>query len=315
MSFRASLRPNYAIAWRQIVFCILMMVTGFAAHLLFTIRWGNFAGFAVGIVTALWIGFWLNALLTFGHEAAHFNLAAGHGRNDILADWSIWLFFPQTTKAYRRSHWQHHLHLGDPEDTEISYQNCLSPWFLTKTLTGIYLITLVFRYAFGRRGRPKDVSNVQNEKRSRVSAGGLVAPLRTVATHGVFVCTALYFRCYATAIMWVAAAVFVFPSLATMRQVLEHRSAEAHCDVDYMAVPHGAVNRMFGSDVLSEFYGAAGFNRHLLHHWDPTVSYTCFDAMETYLNGTPLKARLESARSTYLSSLAMLIRKAVRDRA
>jgi fatty acid desaturase len=314
LNFRPTLRPRYGKVWLEISLCLLMMIGGFIAHLLLTARFGNALGMEIGIVFAIWIGFWLNALLTFGHEAAHYNLSPSRTRNDLLADWTIWLFFPQTTKAYRKSHWQHHLHLGDPEDTEISYHNCLSPWFLTKALTGIYLISLVIRYVFGQKGKTATYPDAPPNPRPALKAAALVAPVRALTIHGIFVSAALYLHCYASAITWLVAAALVFPFLATVRQVLEHRSADAACATDFHVVNHGPVNRLFGKNFFSRFYGAAGFNRHLLHHWDPTVSYTRFDEMESFFSGTSMSPQLTNARSTYLSSLILLTRKALRDR-
>jgi len=36
-----------------------------------------------------------------------------------------------------------------------------------------------------------------------------------------------------------------------------------------------APDRLFGDDFFSCTFGGAGFNRHLLHHWEPQISYTC----------------------------------------
>jgi fatty acid desaturase len=309
--FRAKLRPRYGRAWLDIFFCLAMLVAGYAAHLALTMRFGNVTGAVAMPVFALWQGFWLNALLTFGHEAAHYNLSPSKIQNDLLADMSIWLFFPQSTKSYRKSHWQHHLHLGDPEDTEISYHNCMSPWFLAKAVSGIYLLELLTRYAFEKR------TPESREKGTRVAPpvpfGVLLALVRAGTTHAVFVSISLYFRCYATALTWIAGAFLIFPFLAAVRQALEHRSDVAHCDTDYREVHHGAVNRMFAKNLPSRFYGAAGFNRHLLHHWDPTVSYTCFDEMEAFFEGTSLRQRVQGARTTYVSSMILLTKKALRD--
>jgi fatty acid desaturase len=313
LSFRPTLRPLYWKVWCEIILCLLLMIGGFTAHLFLTARFGNALGLEIGVVFAVWIGFWLNALLTFGHEAAHYNLSPSRARNDLLADWTIWLFFPQTTKAYRKSHWQHHLHLGDPEDTEVSYHHCLSPWFLTQALTGIYLVSLVIRYVFGQKAKAAPSPTLLRNPRLGLKLASLVAPLRALTTHAIFVAAALYLNCYATAVTWLVAAALVFPFLATVRQVLEHRSADAACATDFLAVNHGPVNRLFAKNFFSRFYGAAGFNRHLLHHWDPTVSYTRFDEMESFFSETSMGSRLTNARSTYLSSLILLTRKALRD--
>jgi fatty acid desaturase len=309
LSFRKGLRPKYGTIWRDIAVCLLMAVGGFASHVFLTMRRGNAFGLEIGILFAIWIGFWLNAILTFGHEAAHYNLAPTHRWNDALADWSIWLFFPQSTRAYRRSHWQHHLHLGDPQDTEISYHNCLSPWFLAKTLTGGHLALLVFRYVLGRRST--DTAAESQGDSSALVPLGITPILRAMAAHSLFVGVAIALGCFASAIVWLASAVLIFPFFASMRQLLEHRSSEAACEIDFRQVHHGPVNRMFGTDLFSKYFGAAGFNWHLLHHWDPTVSYTRFDDMQKFFAGTEYGEDIERARSTYWAASVLLLRRAL----
>jgi hypothetical protein len=55
---------------------------------------------------------------------------------------------------------------------------------------------------------------------------------------------------------WIIGVVLIAPFLATVRQIAEHRDAEADCDTDFSQVPHGAMNRMFGVDPFSRYYGA-----------------------------------------------------------
>jgi fatty acid desaturase len=310
--FRATLKPKYWRAWAEILFCLAMLLGGYAAHFGLTWYLGNLAGVVAAPLFAAWLGFWLNALLTFGHEAAHYNLSASKSRNDALADWSIWLFFPQSSKSYRKSHWQHHLHLGDPQDTEISYHNCASPWFLTRAITGIYLLELMARYALGAGAKPK-LQAAQSKPSRAARLGHLLAVARSGTTHTVLIGVPLYFHCYSTSVAWLAGAALVFPFLATVRQLLEHRAEDAHCATNYREVAHGPVNRMFGKNLFSRFYGAAGFNRHLLHHWDPTVSYTCFDEMESFFKETRFGAQIEKSQTTYSSNLILLAKKALRD--
>jgi len=311
--FRATLKPKYWRAWAEISFCLAMLLGGYAAHFGLARHFGNLAGMVAAPLFAAWLGFWLNAILTFGHEAAHYNLSASKSRNDSLADWSIWLFFPQSSKSYRKSHWQHHLHLGDPQDTEISYHNCMSPWFLSRALTGIYLLELMARYSQGAGAKPNLVVAPQSTPSHAVRLGQLLAVARAGATHTVLIGVPLYFHCYSTSVTWLAGVALMFPFLATIRQLLEHRAEDAHCATNYREVAHGPVNRMFGKNLFSRFYGAAGFNRHLLHHWDPTVSYTCFDEMESFFKGTRFEAQIEKSQTTYTSHLILLARKALRD--
>lgn len=312
LAYRSKLRPRYGRAWAEILFYLMAILGGYAVDFFLTRRFGNRAGFLLLPLIAGWLGFWLNALLTFGHEAAHYNLSFSKFRNDLLADWSVWLFFPQSTKSYRKSHWQHHLHLGDPQDTEISYHNCMSPWFIVKALTGVYLLELIARYAMGKRAMPQ-IREAGTAASPAARLGQMAAVARTATTHLILIGLPIYFHCYATATTWLVGAALIFPFLAAMRQLLEHRSEDAHCATDYRQELHGPVNRMFGKNRFSRHFGAAGFNRHLLHHWDPTVSYTRFDEMEKFFEGTQLHQQLEKSRTTYASSLVLLVRKALRD--
>ena len=97
---------------------------------------------------------------------------------------------------------------------------------------------------------------------------------------------------------------------ATLRQILEHRRADAPCDEDFRRSDHGPVVRMFARSPFARCFGAAGFDRHLLHHWEPTGSYTCFDEMEAFLERTALAGPLADARSTYGATLSEMIRSA-----
>jgi len=104
---------------------------------------------------------------------------------------------------------------------------------------------------------------------------------------------------WAAALAWVAGVGVVFPFLGALRQLLEHRSLEARGPVDYTQVDHGAYTRLFGTGMLARTFGAAGFNRHLLHHWEPSVSYTCFDALEDLFERVGMGPALDARRTTY----------------
>ena len=75
------------------------------------------------------------------------------------------------------------------------------------------------------------------------------------------------------------------PFFGALRQILEHRAPEADGGVDYARTPHGAYTRIFHGGLFAKTFGGAGFDRHLLHHWEPQVSYTRLADLETYLRG------------------------------
>jgi hypothetical protein len=91
----------------------------------------------------------------------------------------------------------------------------------------------------------------------------------------------------------------VFPFFGSLRQLLEHRDDAAPSTIDFQTQSHGAYTRLFGDDVFSATFGGAGFNRHLLHHWEPQVSYTNLPELEAFLQGTELKRVMDLRRTTY----------------
>jgi hypothetical protein len=103
-----------------------------------------------------------------------------------------------------------------------------------------------------------------------------------------------------------------FPCATTVRQLVEHRKFKARCQQDFRHEVHGAVNRMFGTGFVARYFGSAGFNRHLLHHWDPAISYTRFDEMEGFLLRTTIAEELESHRTGYVSTMCRLVKDAIR---
>lgn len=94
----------------------------------------------------------------------------------------------------------------------------------------------------------------------------------------------------------------VFPFFGALRQILEHRSEKSNPAIDYKTIDHGAMTRVFGSDLFSKTFGGAGFNKHLLHHWEPTLSYTRLDDFEDYLMKTSASSIIRAQKSNYLKT-------------
>ena len=104
---------------------------------------------------------------------------------------------------------------------------------------------------------------------------------------------------WAAALAWASGVGVAFPFFGALRQLLEHRSLEARGQVDYTQVDHGGYTRLFGTGPFASLFGAAGFNRHLLHHWEPQVSYTCFDELEDIFVAVGMGPALDARRTTY----------------
>jgi len=125
--------------------------------------------------------------------------------------------------------------------------------------------------------------------------------------HACVLGLAVLTRHWTFALAWLVGIGVVFPFFAAVRQVLEHRDFAARKDIDYRLVPHGPTNRMFDGGPLASLLGGAGFSRHLLHHWEPQVSYTQLAALEAYLLDTPAAPVIEAHRTTYIATFLRLL--------
>lgn len=224
------------------------------------------------LLCAVAFGYWMAYLQLFLHEAAHCNIAASRRWNDRLANLLVASWVGTTIGAYRVIHWQHHRLHGLPGDSEHSYFAPLDRRFLVESLTGVS----VLRVLRSRRTRLRSASGPS-------ASGTHLMPWVALLLHGVLVGAAFASGHRWTGIAWLAGIGMFFPCFGALRQLLEHRSVQARADVDYATTPHGATTRMFREGLLGSTFGAAGFTRHLLHHWDPAVSYTNLARVEKFL--------------------------------
>jgi fatty acid desaturase len=110
------------------------------------------------------------------------------------------------------------------------------------------------------------------------------------------------------ALAWVLGFGIFFPFFATIRQVLEHRDELAHHATDFYKQPHGKVSRLFVHSLISSSFGSAGFTRHLVHHWDPLISYTRLKDIEDFLSESErTTAIISQSKTTYGSVLKKLL--------
>lgn len=299
---RQGLQPFYGKVWRDIGLtygCMALPLVGVALaeqHL------GPMAAGLLALPAMVAVGFFFSSLIRFMHEAAHFLLHPTRTANDRLADWFVcdWVF--DEVKNYRQVHWQHHLNLGGIRDTEISYFRAPTTRFLLSTLTGAYVFEVLARRVFSvKRSEGAEVVH------ARRSTG---RKLWTVARSGLRHLGLLGLLAWLggpiTALTWVAAMWSTYPFFDVTRQVLEHRRLDVGPEADFAIEAHGPNNRLFGTDVFSRFLGNAGFNLHLLHHWDPHLSYTRLPEMERYFLQTPLRDAIEASRTTYWQTFKAL---------
>jgi fatty acid desaturase len=278
--FKRSLTPRYGNVWFELLcgHAVLMLTT---VGIVTAYRYRPSLAALIIVLGATIYGYALAFIVLFFHEAAHYNIASNRARNDRLANIFIGLFVGQSIGAYRFTHFDHHRYLGTPTDTEHSYFDPLNVTFIAESLTGIKTLKrLAARNHEGGAGTD-----------ALMVLGSLL--------HLTIVGLALSLGYWPLAVAWTIAAVIVFPFLAAIRQLLEHRSEKAKSEADYSVVPHGAVNRMFGSGPVASTFGGAGFNRHMLHHWEPQISCTRLRDLERFLRDTPAAHVLEQGTTSY----------------
>jgi fatty acid desaturase len=292
--FRRRLTPRYGVVWSQLAlgYAVLVLV---GAGIVLTEN-VLFDWIRVLLGAALF-GFFQAYIQLFMHEAAHFNFVPGRRRNDVFANLCIGAIHGLEIRAYRLVHFEHHRRLGTTEDSERSYFDPLNMRFIAESLLGIKGLKVLAR----REG-------VLQESRAAVDARA-VWQQRVFAAmlHLSIIGGAVAAGESALAIAWFIGTFSVMPLFVALRQLLEHRSEEAESQSDYMAVDHGAVNRLFGDGPVASTLGGAGFNRHLLHHWEPQISYTRMRELEDYLLRTNAAEGIRQRQTTYWRTFWALI--------
>ncbi|HTO80906.1 MAG TPA: fatty acid desaturase [Methylomirabilota bacterium] len=290
VEFLGELRPDYRRIHRDIGAGYLLLIVSFVLAAAAP-SWGVPAWIAAAVGTIL-IGYWVAYLQLFIHEGAHYNLAPSRTGSDRLCDLAISWMIGTTVAAYRTVHFQHHRELGTTRDSEFTYFFPLDLTFLLKAAFGVRAAEVMLsRLAFNAAGHSKET----------------VRPLLIcLAVHGTIVAASLLAGWWWAALAWVLGTGLAFPFFGALRQLLEHRSETADPKADYRKQDHGVCTRLFRDGPLAATFGAAGFSRHLLHHWEPQVSYTNLAQLEAFLDGTELKAVLDARRTTYLATFRRL---------
>ncbi len=295
VAFRNNLRPQYATVIFDIIkgYFFLLLVAGLVIYL--TNRFYSF--WWIGVITgSICIGYVAAYLALFIHEAGHFNIHPDKKTNERLATIFLCLPFGLSIKSYRKIHWQHHVHLGTPQDEEVSYFHALTRFFVIETLTGIHLLRTMLR-----KGENKILTKQQvRQSRVMLLAGCLF--------HIVLILAAFLTGNWPFATAWIIGFGIFFPFFATFRQILEHRDELAHHTSDFFKQPHGKVSRLFVHTLYSSSFGSAGFTRHMIHHWDPQISYTRLKDIEQFLLRSEKTAPIiKASRTTYRSALKKLL--------
>jgi fatty acid desaturase len=294
-AFRKQLVPHWRTVWTHIALGWLALIAINAVLILASHR--NVVFDLVLIVAgAAALGFVIAFLILFMHEAAHYNLHPQRERNDLLCNLFVSGVIGHDVRRYRPIHWDHHRFIGTTNDTEITYFDSLNVRLLLESVCGIRVLKVLAarkRMAVEKKEAATAATTPEMQRAPQyVLLGG-------IAANACYVTVLAYFHQWVTLLAWCGGVVVFYPFFGAVRQLLEHRSADADSAIDYHSVDHGVSNRIFGDGLLARTLGGAGFNRHLLHHWDPSVSYTRLRDVEGFLMRTSHRAALDKHRTTY----------------
>lgn len=299
VDFRERLKQNYwLLAFHIFIGYAVLVLT--VVGVVFSQQ--NFPLLFWGVIpfASILIGYTVSALHLFMHEASHYNFAINKKKNDLLSNVFIGFLIGMETNYYRSVHFVHHRLIGTAADTEKSYFEGMTRTFFFETLTGVRLLKVIAH-------RAKNIkSNYGEQNGKRIITKNNFVFIAAILLHCLLVISLLCFAYWQAATAWVIGMGIMFPFFAMFRQTLEHRTPEAKAEIDYSIVDQGASHRMFGEGIVASTMGAAGFNFHLIHHWDPSIPYTRLKDVELFLLETPLRDELNASRTTYLKTFLLL---------
>jgi fatty acid desaturase len=300
--FRRTLTPRYWLIWLHIGAGYVVLVGSVAA----LVAWAPPlpVGLAFAALGALVIGYALAYLNNFFHEATHYNLLPRRRVNDLATNLLMGWLFGSSISTYRKIHFQHHRALGTTQDSENSYFDPLRIRYLVEGLFGLKVIRTLRRY---RQTEKRREDRGGDQERRALDRSRLLWLLVAAIANLALAALLWVLGSPAAALAWVGGVVLAFPFFVSLRQLLEHRSEHASPVIDYTHVDHGAVNRLFGDGPVADTLGSAGFSRHALHHWEPTLSYTRLKDLERYLLRSPARDAVVRRQTSYRETFLRLL--------
>jgi fatty acid desaturase len=284
-AFRATLRPHWGRIWAELAATWLLVAVVAASLIVLDDHLGWGWGLLIVPLGAVVFAFAIHHLSCFLHEGAHFNLAPSRTTSDRVANLATGAVVLMDIRSYRVVHLAHHRLLGTARDTERSYFERPGLSFAVKSCVGASVVAVL-------RNR-SDVSNRERERH-------LIVPLTGALFHVAVVAASALTGHWWLAAAWLLGVFSLYPFLNALRQNLEHRTDDAQPDVDYAKVDQGATTRCFSRTLGAKLIGGVGFSRHLIHHWDPGVSYSNLAAVERFLRTTDAAGIISSRSTSYL---------------
>lgn len=293
--FRRRQRPRFGLVWTHLLAGYGALVATTVLTVLLERAWPRGWPLATLGCAAL-VGHFSAYVQLFFHEAAHFNLAPSRRGNDRLANLFIGSLVGQDVRAYRIIHFDHHRHLGTDRDTEHGYFDALNARFVLESLVGIK----AWRVLAERR------RILESKSKGATYRPSVLPVLVGAIVHGSVIGAGIAAGSRALVGGWILGTVVGVPFFTALRQLLEHRAMAGARAPENAESEVPAVTRMFGSGPLPGTFGGAGFNRHLLHHWDPQLSYTRLADLERFLLGTQAAPAVRAMRTSYARAMTTL---------
>jgi fatty acid desaturase len=239
------------------------------------------------------------------HEGAHYLIARKRSTNDLITNVLSGWFVIADVDQYRITHIQHHRNLGSLEDPKLSHMDKLDFTWLVSAISGFKTFSILLQRKKYRESKLKDY---------KVKVRHLLVPVVGVTGH--FLIVVSLFKINASVVLWWGVSSYLLaPFLGILRNVLEHRYLEKVdsrvwdevlgkelSDDDYARV----TTRMFNVNPLSRIWGSMGFTRHLIHHWDPSISFVHLKKINLFLLETKIGPLLQSQETTFLRTFRQL---------
>jgi fatty acid desaturase len=293
--FRRQLTPRWGRVWLELIAAYAVLALVLAGIAVLDPGWPR--TLPVALVGGAVFGYTIHFINCFFHEAAHYNVLPDRRLNDLTTNLLMGWLFGSSVAIYRKIHWQHHRALGTTMDSENSYFDALGVGYLVQGVTGMKALRTMRQY------RRTEALGQPSRDRTERFAWLAIAALINLGIAAALV----LLGSVAAAAAWLIGLVIVFPFVASLRQLLEHRSESADPYADYCEVDHGAVNRLFGDGPLASTMGSAGFNRHAIHHWEPQLSYTRLADVEAYLLRTDAASLIRERETSYAETFLRLL--------
>lgn len=224
----------------------------------------------VVILAVIYIGCMQNGLISWTHEASHYNLTRSKRLNDLLADLFIAGPAGVAVNAYRWHHVLHHRYLGDPtKEIALEMWLCLRGGYLyseiARYLLGAYVIRMILRY-FGK-GMEHLTQVKEQPKRTPASLVSFA-----IGNTLLLLMCALQGQWYLYFVLWVFPLFTIALLTSNFRTVVEHQPSSDVCDTGLVKL--APITRVIRSHPIERYLIApVGFYFHYEHHLFPGIPY------------------------------------------